>query len=324
MAGKLVGKMNGDIEVEIELFQGYRHFLKTIRCTDFRVRRHPRISKWEYTDEGLLISNTVYNSEGSILHQMECAYDGEFTALEHRLPSGYTHKLEGNFFHADGNVVGVEYTNSIVDKEGRPHGLRTNQRGFPRWNHGHPETEYQMYIYEQNNTSDGRVFFTPLGDGLYLLDYYYIDCDQEICERFYNIYRLDPEGPVNLVFEKKHDHTFAIRPKGSHERYIDYNIPVQFINPDFQTPTQDGRFYALQKKVAQTYLEVHGFRPENYDNSTPYYETYIELYNRSMMAKEDKYKKEKFTYEELDFENGVGEFWGMNEGQEENDEWMYA
>jgi hypothetical protein len=307
-----------DIEVEIEIYQGYRNRLKTIRCTDFRVRRHLEISKREYTDEGLLIECLVYNKEGSVAHQTELGWDSSFEGLQHILPSGYTYKLERVLHRNDDDLRGSSYRNSIIDKEGRSHGFRTYQHGCSRWVHGHPETAHEMYIYEHNNISEGRVFFTPLGDGLYLLDYYYIDCDQEITERFYNIYRLDPHGNVNLVFEKKFDHTFAIREKGAHERYIDYNIPVQFMFQHYITPTQDRKLYALQKKEVDAYLETHGFRPEDYNKSAPYYESYMEYYNQKLMQKEDKYGKEEFELEPftLNFEEGE---WRLVDEEDEED-----
>lgn len=312
--------MAEDIEVEIQVYRGYRTLLKSIRCTDFRIRRHPVISKCEYIDEGHLFECVIYNKDGDVLHQTELGRNNSFQTLQHKLPSGYTYKLECPLHLQDEHYLRYEYRNSIVDNEGRPHGLYFSNFGGTRWVHGHPETAHQMFIYEHNTKSEGRVFFTPLGGGLYLLDYYYIDCDQEICERFYNIYRLNPEGPVNLVFEKKHQHTFGIRLKGSHERYIDYNIPVEFINPDFQTPTEDRKFYALQKKEVDAYLEAHGFRPEDYDNSTPYYESYMVIYNQTMMAKEDKYNDIEFTYEELDFGEDEGEEEEGEEGEEEQKE----
>lgn len=312
--------MADDIEVEIEIYQGYRNFFKTIQCTDFRARRCREISKYEYTDQGILFEYAVYDNEGSVIHQIELGLDNTFHLLQHKLPSGYTYKLECPVHLQEEHYLRYEYAKSIVDKEGRPHGVYFSNYGRTEWVHGHPETAHQMFIYEHNTKSEGRVFFTPLGGGLYLLDYYYIDCDQEICERFYNIYRLKPEGPVNLVFEKKHYHTFAIRPKGAHERYIDYNIPVEFINPDFQTPTQDGKFYALQKKVAETYLESHGFRPEDYDKSRPYYEHYMQVYNQTMMRKEDKYVEEWTDFEPLtlNFEGG-DDLYDNIEGIEEDE-----
>jgi hypothetical protein len=130
---------------------------------------------------------------------------------------------------------------------------------------------------------------------------------------------LNIHGPVNLVFEKNYEHTFEIREKGAHERYIDYNIPVQFMFQHYITPTEDRKLYALQKKEVDAYLEAHGYRPEDYDKSTPYYESFMEYYNNKIMQKEDKYGKEEFKLEPftLNFEDGE---WRLGDEEYEEDE----
>ncbi len=325
--------MEGDIEVEIRMFDGNQRYYKEICCAGPVIQRYPTISKTEYMYNGVLFCNIVYNSNGFIIHETEWNRDYSFEKVRHQLPSGYSYEVEriGYIYEVesifDDDFTGSAYTLSIIDEFERPHGFHDYRHGKVRWVHGHPETAHEIYIFEHNNTSEGRVFFTPLKDGYYLLDYYYIDCDQEITERFYNIYRLDPQGSMNLVFVKKFDHTFAIRKKGSHERYIDYNIPVSFMFQHYMTPTQDRKLYALQKKEVDAYLEAHGFRPEDYDKSAPYYESYMEFYNNKMMKKEDKYAEERFDFEPftLNFEEGE---WGLGqggqEGNNEEDVWDLA
>jgi hypothetical protein len=311
--------MDGDIEVKIRTINGNGRYYKKISCADPDIERYHEISKTDYIYNGVLIGNVVYNSNGVIIHETEWDRDDSFQKVRHRLPSGYSYEIESIFGRYDDDFIGNVYTVSIIDESGRPHGIRGYQHGKVRWANGHPETAHEMYIFEDNTISEGRIFFTPLGDGFYLLDYYYIDCDQEITERLYNIYWLNIHGPVNLVFEKNYEHTFEIREKGAHERYIDYNIPVQFMFQHYITPTEDRKLYALQKKEVDAYLEAHGYRPEDYDKSTPYYESFMEYYNNKIMQKEDKYGKEEFKLEPftLNFEDGE---WRLGDEEYEEDE----
>lgn len=297
--------MESVIEVIFVEFEEHRRTSKEIRCANPHIQQYVQIFRTEYKDNGLLLSMCKYNSKANVIHQTECDYDSFIHKQLHQLPCGYMYEID-EVFNIDNDEGG--YILQIVDKEGRPHGLRDYRENKKiNWVHGHPESAYDIFIYEHNTTSQGHVYFIPLKDNYYLLDYYYIDCDQEITERMYNIYRLNPEGPVNLVFERNFNHTFSIFKKGSHERYIDYSIGIEFMFDYHITPTEDRRLFQYQKKAVQDYLSAHGFRPEEYNKSTSDYDLYMEFYNRKMMKNEDKYTIEYFEPDFIFLDDEDGE-----------------
>jgi len=269
--------MSSDIEISFEVTNEDGTFIRRIVDANNAEEQAPIFSQTEYVErDGVLESMMSYNSKG--FKTSETTYTW-FHCLHRRrshFPSGYTLDIGFAIRYKTGEWYPAFIT--LTDPEGRPHGLCDNEYGKGYWHHGIPLNQHKMYLYQYGNDNDGRVYFSPLNDGYFLVDHFYVDFRRNVGERMFNIYRLGSgSSAVGFVFGKDDPHVFDIRRREDFRPAANrYFVPVDFVFQDHVLPLAnaqaDGALFERQKKAALAFIDAQELPSEEYDKSARHYE----------------------------------------------------
>lgn len=285
-----------DIEVRIETDYGGRRKIKALRTVYYEKEGEDgeegeavpvdfSVAEYAYDRKNQTLNSfKSYNRSGRLVSDTSYTWLQE---LHHRravLPSGYSYSVR---MAIDGETD-EWFTSyfSLHDTEGRPHGRCDGFHYNVRWKHGIPVSPHKLFLIEDGNYSEGRVYFFPLNDGYFLVDYFYISHVDWTAQRLYNIYKIGSDAsPVGFVFGKDDPHMFYITRR---EDYIPganrYFVPVDFVFQDHMLETADTELYARQKKAAMAFIDAQELPSEEYDKSARHYEMALECMERRKNA----------------------------------------
>ncbi len=250
---------------------------------DFSVAEYAYDRNKETLDE-----HKAYNRSGRIAAETSFTWLQEIHHRRAVLPSGYSYSV--------GMAIDAEtdewFTSSfsLKDAEGRPHGRCDSFNNNIQWKHGIPVSPHKLYLFEYGNDNDGRVYFFPLKDGYFLVDYFYVNVREGIAERLYNIYRIGSDtSQVGFLFWKQDPHMFRIIPREDYylaeNRYF---VPVDFVFQDCVLPLAnapaDAELYEHQKKAAMAFIDAQELPSEEYNKSARHYEMALEYMERRKAA----------------------------------------
>jgi hypothetical protein len=243
-----------DLEVRFVENDNNYIFSRKIICADEDAERYYKISEMSYDPKKKTLDTMeVFNAESVKVCETKFTWLQNFHGYRSQLPSGCIFDIG---FAIDYETdQWIPYSFSYTDSEERRHGFEEGPYGRVLWSHGYPMNSYKMHLFEERSLAEGRVYFFPLKDGYYIVDYYYGECECNYYRRLFNIYRIDPSGSACFVFEKGYDHSFSIVETGTHQRYIDYHLPVEFVFKDHMIPTADERLYKKQKAAALAFID---------------------------------------------------------------------
>jgi hypothetical protein len=225
-----------------------------------------------------------YNRSGRLASDTSYTWLQEFHLRRAALPSGYSYSV--GMAIDGGTDEWFTSSFSLKDAEGRPHGRCDSFHYNIRWNHGIPVSPHKLYLFEDGNYSEGRVYFFPLKDGYFLVDYFYVSHIDWTAQRLYNIYKIGSDAsPVGFVFGNDDPHMFyIIRREDYYLAANRYFVPVDFVFQDHILDTTDTEAYERQKKAAMAFIDAQELPSEEYDKSARHYVMALECMERRKNA----------------------------------------
>lgn len=247
------------------------------------------VIKYAYDKKGHTLNGLKsYNRNGRLVSETSFTWLQEFHLRRTVLPSGYSYSV-GMAIDAETDMWFTS-SFSLRDAEDRPHGYCDCFQNNVRWNHGIPVSTHKLYLFEYGNHNDGRVYFFPLKDGYFLVDYFYVNVREGTAERLYNIYRIGTDASqVGFLFWKQDPHMFRIISRTDYylaeNRYF---VPVDFVFQDHVLPIVNAQenveVYERQKKAAMAFIDAQELPSEEYNKSARHYEMALEYMERRLNA----------------------------------------